>query len=208
METAFLPLFVRYLLAFLLACGIIQARQKYALKSWLFVRGAAARFYLCLLRVAFRLCVWHFFFLVFVCFFLSLAFVFFCSLSLCFRFSLSLFLVFVCFFLLVFFFFVLCVLLFPFPFPFPCFLVRWFYFFAFLCYLVSNIYNIIINIIYYIISFVCAHIHARARARQRRGKYKAQKRAAFLCRPLHVIQKIYLNIKTVSVLFPNVCRVW
>lgn len=106
----FLPLFVRYLLAFLWCVVYLQA-QKIRAKN-VCLRGAAARFYLFPLRV--------FLFLVFVCFFL-------CH-------SLFLFIVRLFPFLSLFSFRLCVVISFPFPsFPLLSFsFVRWFSFFALL----------------------------------------------------------------------------
>lgn len=81
----------------------------------------------------------------------------------------------------------------------------------FLCldgFLLFHIYNNIINKIS-IISFVCAYVRTHAHAHDKDAvKYKAQKRAAFFCRPFACYPKIYLNIKAVSIFLPYVCRVW
>lgn len=149
------------------------------------MRGAAARFYLFPLRV-----------FLFSSLCLALSFL---SSSLC------------CFFLWHFYFLPLCCYFFlaflflSFIFPFLCSFV-FFLCFVIVAFLFSiYIYNIINKIS--IISFVCAHAYAHARARQRRAKIRRTKKGGQKSRPLHVIQKIYLNIESVSVLFPYVCRV-
>ena len=170
-----MPLLVRSVRLSFICGNIIRARRKYVLESWLFVRGAAARFYLVILRVffVFRLCVRH------LSFFVPLSF------------RLCVFVV--CLF-------VLCVFLFSFPLLcFACFLVSFFPF-PFLCFDVvsSNIYNNNIINIYYIISFVCVRTHAHAHAhkdavniRHKKGRQKS--------RPPHVIQKNLLKYKSLLV---------
>lgn len=118
----FLPLLgALYFLLFVLM--IICSAAKYALKNWLFVRGAAARFYLFPLRVfcfSFMLLLFSFFVFVLSSLFFVFMFgiyLFFSSLFVSF-FGISIF--------------VVCVLLFPFAFPLPCFLVSFFPF-PFVC---------------------------------------------------------------------------
>lgn len=150
------------------------ARRKYSLKKWLFVRGAAARFYLSALRVfCFSFVLLLFLFLVFlVVASRSICAVFVFS-SLCLALS---FLSFVrCYFL-------------SFAFL-SCPLVS---FFALLysCILVSTIYNNIINKNIYYIVCVCVCAHARARARQRRVKCKAQKKEYLKGTPITLLKNI------------------
>ena len=156
--------------------------QKYALKSWLFVRGAAARFYLFPLRV-----------------FLLLVYVasFFRSLSLCFRFSLSLFFVFV---ILL---FVVCVLLFPFCFPFFSFPLFVGFFLAYYCsyYLSNNNNNIYISL------FRLCRAHAYTRVRTTKARQnKAPKKRAAKKPPYNVTLGIKSNIESSPIFFPNVHR--
>ena len=132
------------------------------------MRGAAARFYLCI--CAFfcfsSLCCFFFSFFVFVlsislAFFFFLSFVCFCFLFLSFAFPFAL----LCYFLFALFFLFLFFLF-----------VGFFLCFDGSCILVSYIYNIINKIS--IISFVCARTHAHTHARQRRGKIRHKKGSA------------------------------
>lgn len=161
-----LPLFLCTLLAFLWHVVYYTGAEKYALRNWLFVRGAAARLFYPLCAVfVFRLCVWHFFFsfIVFGCCFL---FCFPLLFFLAFLLSCFLFLVLHClpfhFLLFVGFLVLSCLSLVAY-----C-----------LSYLITTINNKYISII----SFVCVRMCARTR--EERGGNKAQKRAtqkAALC---------------------------
>ena len=168
--------------------AIIQARLKYALKSWflfarrggslLFIPFARFLFFVCaasffvsrlfsycfpfLWFSLFRLCVWHslFLFIVFGCFFLwHFYFLPFVVIS----FLLSFFLAFP--------FFLSCFFLVPFPFPF----VRWFLLcLSLLSYCCSYIITIIINI--YLLYRLCVYVRTHAHAHDKDAHDKAQKK--------------------------------
>ena len=170
-----MPIFVRSLLAFLWHVVIIQARRKYALKSCIFVRGAAARFILSTLRVffVFRLYVWHLSFFVprlCRCFLWHLSFLSFVCFPFCFlAFLLSCFLT----YLLAFFSF----LCFPFVRWFSCLVLS---FLSLVTYCLSYLIAIINNKIYiYYFVCVCAYVRTRARTTKTRENKTHKKRERY-----------------------------